>query len=84
MTEEAFKRAEQIRREIENLEDFMFWCSGKKEGERKLPTRIIVLKRAWIGGLRSSEYEIPERLQEKTCDCVQEEIERLKGELEKL
>lgn len=72
MTEEAFKRAEQIRREIENLEDFMFWCSGKKEGERKLPTRIIVLKRAWIGGLRSSEYEIPDIDKEEVRKKVQQ------------
>ena len=37
MTEEAFKKAERIKENIDELEDFMFWCSGRREGGRKIP-----------------------------------------------
>lgn len=84
MTEEAFKKAERIKENIDELEDFMFWCSGRREGERKIPARIIVLKRKMIGGLKSKEFTISERLQQRICDCVEEELKELRKELESL
>lgn len=84
MTEEAFKKAESLREKIDELEEFMFWCSGKREGARKMPARVVVLKRKWTGGMKSKEFYIPERLQQKICDCVEEELEELRKELESL
>ncbi|HJA66961.1 hypothetical protein [Dialister invisus] len=84
MTEEAFKKAERIKENIDELEDFMFWCSGRREGERKIPARIIVLKRKMIAGLKSKEFTLPERLQQRICDCVEEELKELRKELENL
>lgn len=84
MTEETFKKAESLREKIDILEDFMFWCSEKREGGRKIPARIVVLKRKWIGGMKSKDFYIPERLQQKICDCVEEELEELRKELESL
>lgn len=84
MTEEALKKAKRIKENIDELEDFMFWCSGRREGERKIPARIIVLKRKMIAGLRSEEFNLSERLQEKICDCVEEELKELRKELESL
>ena len=65
MTEEAFKKAERIKKNIDELEDFMFWCSGRREGERKIPAIIIVLKRRMIAGLKSKEFTLPEHEQYK-------------------
>lgn len=84
MTEEAFKKAERIKENIDELEDFMFWCSGRREGERKIPAIIIVLKRRMIAGLKSKEFTLPERLQQRICDCVEVELEELRKELESL
>lgn len=84
MTEEALKKAERIKEKIDELEDFMFWCSGRREGGRKIPARIVVLKRKMIGGLKSKEFNISDRLQQRICNCVEEELEELRKELESL
>lgn len=42
------------------------------------------LKRKWCGGVSEEEFELTDRLKMKICQCVEEEIELLKKELEEL
>lgn len=84
MTEETYKKAGELLEEVRKLENFMFWCSGKREGSRKYKAQIVKLKRKWCGGVESEEYDLTERLQRKICQCVEEEIETLKKELAEL
>ena len=84
MDAKALKRAKELEEEIGRLEDFMFWCSGKRKGLREYPVAIVKLKRKWLGGVKSTEYDLPERLQKCVSECVEEELKLLKKELEEL
>lgn len=84
MTEETLKKAISLTKEIDTLECFMFWCSGKRTGLRRYPAALMKIKRSSLGGIESKEYELPARLQEKICDCIQEELDLLKAERNKL
>ena len=84
MTNEAFKEAASLRDKISNLENFMFWCSGKRDIGRKYSASVIKLKRNWVGGVESKEYELPERLQKQISNCVQAELDLLNAELDNL
>jgi hypothetical protein len=84
MTDEQYKRAVEIKREINKLESFMFWCSGKREGGRRYPTALIAIKRKWLGGVKSEEYDLPDRLQEQIIQCIENELDILNTELKEL
>ena len=84
MTEKTYKKAGELLEKIRKLENFMFWCSGKREGARKYKWVIVKLKRKWCGGVREEEFELTERLKEKICQCVEEEIKKKKKELDEL
>lgn len=84
MTAEALKKANELTKKINELEDFMFWCSGRREGFRRYPAAAVKVKRRWCGGIESKEYEMPERLQEKVVQCIQEELDLLETERDSL
>ena len=84
MNLENLKRANELEAKIKELESFMFWCSGKRDGLRKYPVAILKLKRKWYGGVESKEYGLPIRLQERVSECVEEELKLLKHELEEV
>lgn len=84
MTDEQYKRAVEIKREVNKLEDFMFWCSGKREGGRRYPTALIAIKRKWLGGVKSEEYSLSDRLQEEIVKCIENELDTMKTELKEL
>lgn len=84
MTDKVLEKANKLTDKINNLENFMFWCSGKREGLRKYPVSVIKIKRKWFGGVEKREYEVSMRLQEKISNCMQEELDLLKSEFEGL
>lgn len=84
MTEGTYRKAGELLEKIRKLESFMWWCSGKREGGRKYRCAIVKLKRKWCGGVSEEEFELTDRLKMKICQCVEEEIELLKKELEEL
>ncbi len=84
MTEKTYKKAGELLEKIRKLESFMFWCSGKREGARKYKWVIVKLKRKWCGGVSEEEFDLTDRLKVRICQCVEEEIELLKKELEDL
>lgn len=84
MTADTLKKANELRKEIERLEDFMFWCSGMRDGFRFYPAAIVKIKRKWCSGIEAKEYAMSTRLQEKVGQCVEEELELLKQELNKM
>lgn len=84
MNVKALNRAKELESEIGGLEDFMFWCSGRREGLRKYPNVVAILRRKCFGGIDRREYDLSKRLQERIFDCVEEELNLLKKELEEL
>lgn len=84
MTEKTYKKAGELLEKIRTLKNFMFWCSGRSGGGRKYKWVIVKLKRKWCGGVSEEEFDITDRLKEKICQCVEEEIELLKKELDEL
>lgn len=84
VTKEALKKANELTEKIEELEDFMFWCSGRREGFRRYPAAVVKVKRSWCGSIESREYKMPERLQEKVTQCIEEELDLLKAERDSL
>ena len=84
MTDEQYKKALELKREINKLEDFMFWCSGKRDTGRRYPTALIAIKRKWLGGVKSQEYDLPGRLQEEIVQCIENELNMLQTELSDL
>jgi len=84
LREDTLKRANELTLQIKELEDFMFWCSGKREGFRTYPMAVIGIKRRWHGGISSKEYEVTRRLQEKLVACIQEELDLLNAERDNL
>ena len=84
MTEEEYKKAKELIKQKEELEGFMFWCSGMREVFRFYPAAIICLKRSWYGAIESREYKLSERLQKRIAEAVEEEITLLNAEIEEL
>ncbi|PYG86721.1 hypothetical protein LY28_02747 [Ruminiclostridium sufflavum DSM 19573] len=84
MTNETLIKAIELTESINELEDFMFWCSGKREVFRFYPASIIKIKRRWWCGVDSKEYELPKRLQEKIAEYIQEELNLLRAERDNL
>jgi len=81
MNSEELNKANDLSKQIEELENFMFWCSGKREGLRKYKAAVVKMKRKWLGGVESREYSVPERLQDKVVEAMEEELV-LREELE--
>ncbi|MDL2250471.1 hypothetical protein LJC51_07460 [Lachnospiraceae bacterium OttesenSCG-928-J05] len=84
MTKNEFEKAKELIKQKEELESFMFWCSGMREGFRFYPAAIICLKRRWYGAIESSEYKLSERLQKRIAEVVEEEITLINAEIEEL
>ena len=82
MNSEELNKANDLSKQIKELEDFMFWCSGKREGFRKYPAAVVAMKRKWHGGVESQEYSMPERLQDKVIETIEGELAMLREELE--
>lgn len=81
MTEKTLIKANELQQKIDCLENFMFWCSGRRDGSRTYPVAIMKLKRKWYGGVESKEYDVSARLRDKISKCVEDELELLKQEL---
>ena len=87
MTSESLRRANEIQSQINKLEDFMFWCSGSRDGCRTYPMSVFGVRRKWYGPIEEQEYKFTSEMTElkgEIMDAFEREIARLREELDSL
>lgn len=92
MTEQQYKDYERISKELKPIKDFLFWCGEryKEKSVSKYECRLItkakeiLIGRKGYGGIPSTEVPLPEELQDRIIEVVEDYVAEKEKELEQI
>lgn len=90
MTEKQYKKYTELKKEIEPLKNFLFWC-GKKyrcTSVGHYQTRILKKKfcvgRVGCGCIENTEVKLPDELQDRIIEVIENYVDEKQKELDEI
>ncbi|SCG82720.1 hypothetical protein DW1_1147 [Proteiniborus sp. DW1] len=84
MTKAELLKANEIRSEIDKLEDFIWQAEKTWTGKIIKQTSRYIFKSNAYGTMESAEYELDNKMKNKVLDLLRERLKELYSELERI
>ena len=90
MTQQQYDKYTELKKEIEPLKDFLFWC-GKQyrcTSVSHYKTRILKKKfcvgRVGVGAIENTEVKLPDELQDRIIEVIEQDVDEKQKELDEI
>lgn len=89
MTKEQYNKYEEIKRDLEPIKDFLFYCGNKyhEKGVRCFLSELIIKRQIWIGTRRimnNREFAVPRDLHNRIIDVIEQYVDEKEKEMQEI
>lgn len=90
MTDKQFEKYKKLKEEIQPLKNFLYWCGNKYHCDivGRYQTRILKKKfrigRVGSGFMESTEVELPQELQSRIIEVIEQYVDEKQKQLDEI
>ncbi len=89
MTKEQYNKYEEIKKDLEPIKDFLFYCGNKyhEKGVRYILSKLIIKRQFRIGTRRNMdnrEFAVPRDLHNRIIDVIEQYVDEKEKEMQEI